>query len=135
MLARVIITDWEPGVAQSRVELSLVSETMTLRDFLRRRLAAELAGDRARLTRWCIAAGPTERALNGGPRLFGPHPAMPDDPPDPVEAGLLAVERAFAARGFVVLFDGSQIGDLDQRLTVRDHSQATFIRLVPLQGG
>ena len=41
MLARVNIVDWEPGGTKHSAELQLVSETMSLREFIHRRLVAE----------------------------------------------------------------------------------------------
>jgi len=42
---------------------------------------------------------------------------------------------AFARNGFFMIFDGRQIIDLDEVLTVEHDSALTFLRLVPLVGG
>jgi len=68
-----------------------------------------------------------------GPRVYGPGVArtylIKSEP-------LIAVAlKAFTSNGFFMIFDGRQIVDLDEVLTVEDDSAVTFLRLVPLVGG
>jgi hypothetical protein len=49
---------------------------------------------------------------------------------------LIAVAlEAFTRNGFFMIFDGRQIIDLDEVLTIEQDSAVTFLRLVPLVGG
>lgn len=43
--------------------------------------------------------------------------------------------RAFEGNGFLVLVDGRQITELDERISLEPQSQVTFLKLVPLIGG
>jgi hypothetical protein len=47
-------------------------------------------------------------------------------------------ERAcssFERNGFLVLVDGSQVSELDERIDLRADSEVQFVKLVPLVGG
>ncbi|MCU7806994.1 MAG: hypothetical protein KZQ73_03870 [Candidatus Thiodiazotropha sp. (ex Semelilucina semeliformis)] len=43
--------------------------------------------------------------------------------------------RAFESNGFFVLLDDKQLEDLNEPLTLTEHSKVSFIKLVPLVGG
>ena len=53
------------------------------------------------------------------------------DPQRQVEQAL----AAFGANGFMVLVDDRQVDDLDEIITLREHSVITFLKLIPLVGG
>jgi hypothetical protein len=47
-------------------------------------------------------------------------------------------ERAcasFERNGFLILVDGLQVGELDERIELRPESEVQFVKLVPLVGG
>jgi hypothetical protein len=150
MLARVKIVDWEPGRRKHSAELKLVSETMTLRDFIRKRLVAQAAALeqaesepskdpqyaawRNGLAQWFVVAGEQEQALNGKRRVYVPKSKSAGPRPG-IDTQMERIARAFKTKELVVLFDDIQIDELDQRVTVRDDSKVTFIRLLPLIGG
>jgi hypothetical protein len=146
-----IYDEQRPGAErQLRHRLELPAERMTARDLIRCRIEADVAihnaVERARLdgtiaaqdanrdtrNQWLVAPGGVERALNGL-RAYGPgverlHPIKSEP--------LIAVAlEAFASNGFFMIFDGRQIVDLDEVLTVEHDSAVTFLRLVPLVGG
>lgn len=143
--ARVLrVEDWVPGAAREmRPPLKLVSETMTAGDIIAARVAAECkaldiddgptpGGEQKSAAAWLVIPGRTESALNGAKRVFGP--GTSGHPPDP--ASQIAVARKGLESGeFVMLFDGRQIDGWDERITIREDSLATFIKLVPLRGG
>jgi hypothetical protein len=144
MQASVKIVDWVPGAArQSRPELRLVSQTLTAGELIAQRIAAECrtlndierltaTERRQRASAWLVVPGASERALNGH-RVFGP--GVPDPKRIDPAVQIDVARKAFEAGRFVMLFDGAQIEGWDQRITVGDDSVATFIKLVPLQGG
>jgi hypothetical protein len=144
MQASVKIVDWVPGSGrQARPALRLVSETLTAGELIAERVGAEcralaeterleLAEQRERVSAWLVVPGRLEQRLNGA-RVFGPG-ASAGKPLD-TDAHVAIARKAFEARQFVMLFDGRQIETWDERITIRDDSLATFIRLTPLRGG
>ena len=42
---------------------------------------------------------------------------------------------SFERNGFLLLVDGQQVGDLDERIDLRADSEVQFLKLVPLVGG
>jgi hypothetical protein len=143
MQASVRIVDWEPGVARrARPALRLVSQTLTAGELIAERIADECRAIDANarqdtaeplgtLGAWLVVPGKAERALNGAPRLYGPGAPRRAEP----ESETALARRAFEGGQFVMLFDGRQIEAWDERITIRDDSVATFIKLTPLRGG
>jgi len=43
--------------------------------------------------------------------------------------------KAFESNGFFILVDDSQVDDLDEVVTIKPHTQVSFIKLTPLVGG
>ncbi len=92
---------------------------------------------------WLVTPGGVERALNGDRGDYGPkEAAKPALPPPPPAANVLDSEaytreafHAFERNGFFMIFDGRQVTDLDEVLTVERDSALTFVRLVQLVGG
>jgi hypothetical protein len=140
MQAKIQIIDWELGFHQRpQPELRLVSETLTLGELIAQRINAACEARLAELqpspdlAPWAVVPGRQERALNGDGRIFGPgHEKLA---PPSSEAEIKIARKAFEDQRFVVMFDGSQIGAWDERITVREDSTATFIKLTPLKGG
>lgn len=113
--------------------LELPSERITARELIRRRVEAELPGPNAaedKAGQWLVRPGATERTLNGERGAYGPRLHVTD-----VDACVAEAFRAFERNGFFMIFDGRQVADLDEVLTVEKDSALTFIRLVPLVGG
>ena len=145
MQAAVEIVDWAPGTPrQTRPKLRLVSETLTAGELIAERVAAEcralenaenlsLAELQQHMAGWLVVPGVDERALNGRRRLFGPGAAPADGTDSDVQVAV--ARKAFSSGQFVMLFDGEQIENWDQRITIRDGSVATFIKMIPLRGG
>jgi hypothetical protein len=143
-----IYDEQRPGAErQLRHRLELPSEQMTARDLIRCRIEADVAihnaVERARLDQkiaagrdasngWLVTPGPVERALNGPRGVYGPGFHLDLIETEPLIAVAL---KAFASNGFFMIFDGRQIVDLDEVLTVEPESAVTFLRLVPLMGG
>jgi hypothetical protein len=140
-----VYDEQRPGAERElRHRLEMPAERMTARDLIRCRIEADvaihnaverarldgtIAADRLAPANWLVTPGSIERALNG-PRVYGPGSDLIDS------GGLIAVAlKAFARNGFFMIFDGRQIVDLDEVLTVEQDSAVTFLRLVPLVGG
>ena len=121
-------------------ELRLVSERITARELIRRRVDDEISQVRKGLLECSgrggsgrsflirLEPGCVEAALNR-PRQAPEPPAM--EPAVEAEAAF----EAFGARRYILLFDGRQVEDLDENLIVTPGSEAVFYRLTPLVGG
>jgi len=109
-------------------ELRLVSERITLRELLKRRIDEEVAELNAGRNEIKPLVAPTEqeRRLNG------------EKPPrrivDP-ERQLAAALEAFKRNRIVVIVDDHQVLDLDQPIVVTPTTEVRFLKLVPLVGG
>lgn len=131
--------------------LELPVERITARDLIRCRIEADVAihnaaerarfdgnsaADRGAHNEWLVMPGAVERALNGTRGAYGPG-CKPAKGMTLIESEpLIAVAlEAFARNGFFMIFDGRQVIDLDEVLTVEQDSALTFLRLVPLVGG
>jgi hypothetical protein len=152
-----IYDERRPGAARElRHRLELPIARVTARDLIRCRIEADVAlhnaaeyarhaGEAAACAatrdapnEWLVTPGAVERALNGPRGEYGPHPGVqaPRDISLIESEPLIAVAlAAFARNGFFMIFDGRQIVDLDEALTVEHDSTVTFLRLVPLVGG
>jgi hypothetical protein len=153
-----IYDERRPGAERElRHRLELPVERMTARDLIRCRIEADVAihnaVERARFdgetaaydgagrgapNEWLVTPGAVERALNGPRDAYGPRPGVksPERMALIESQPLIAVAlEAFARNGFFMIFDGRQIVDLDEVLTVEHDSTLTFLRLVPLVGG
>jgi hypothetical protein len=138
-----IYDERRPGAERElRHRLELPIEKITARDLIRCRIEADVAlhnaAERARLdgadaasTEWLVTPGAIEQALNGPRGKYGPGARTLIDS-EPLVAVAL---KAFARNGFFMIFEGRQVVDLDEVLTVADDSTVTFLRLVPLVGG
>ena len=143
-----IYDERRPGAERElRHRLELPIEQITARDLIRCRIEADVAlhnaREHARLegkiaagrdapTGWLVTPGAIEQALNGPRGVYGPGSHLAVVASEPLIAVAL---EAFARNGFFMIFDGRQVTDLDEVLTVKEDSAATFLRLVPLVGG
>lgn len=131
MSALVQIIDEVPGSApRPAVKLRLVSEKVTARELIRRRVEHEVAEYNRRPSRvfhGLVQPTDAERALNGY-RLKRPRPL---DRERQVEAAL----AAFSSNGYFMLVDDRQVESLDDELVLTETSVVNFVRLVPLVGG
>jgi ribosome-associated protein YbcJ (S4-like RNA binding protein) len=110
-------------------ELRLVSERITLRELLKRRIDEEVAG---------LNAGggdeikPLVAPMEQEVRLNGEKPTRRMVDP---ERQLAAAVEAFERRRIVIIVDGRQVLDLDQAIVVVPDTEVRFLKLVPLVGG
>jgi hypothetical protein len=128
MTAMLTFRDQRPGSAKGIArQLQLTSNRITARELVRHRIEADIEADFAnRRSAWLVTPGDTERALNGE---RGPYVQFD------VDAYTEVAFQAFERNGFFMIFDGRQVTDLDEVLTVERDSALTFVRLVPMVGG
>lgn len=129
------------GERRPALELRLVSERITARELIRRRIAdevetanrerAEFAAGHARNRSFLIPLGDgtPEARLN----LASARPSRTRLFDEAVEYDR-AIE-AFGRNQFILLFDERQISDLDEAIAVTPDSEAVFLYLTPLIGG
>jgi hypothetical protein len=106
----------------------VATSSITLRELIRARVEQEV--DRfnqadCEVFRGLIQPEENERILNG----VRQRPVL-----DPEKQFTRAVQ-SFEANGFLVIVDGRQITDLDDRFHLTPRSAITFLKLVPLMGG
>ena len=129
--ATVTICDETPGGQRhASFRLELVSERISLRELIRRRVQAEVeAYNRATPEYFHGLVQPTdaERMLNGyrlKQRRQLDWKAQCDKALD-----------GFGCNGFFVLFEGRQLESLDEEIVIGPGAEVRFIKLVPLVGG
>jgi hypothetical protein len=113
-----------------RFTLRLASERISAREIIDRRVREEVAAyNRNRTEHFYGLVQPSdaERLLNGY-RMRKQHAI------DANEQCEKAIE-AFDRNGFLLLVNDRQIESLDEPLILGDHTDVTFIKLVPLVGG
>jgi len=127
MLVALKIVDQTLGSAPIARELRLVSERITLRELLKRRIDEEVAELNAGRDEIKPLVAPTawERRLNGekSRRVVDP------------ERQLGAAVEAFERRRIVIIVDRRQVLDLDEAIVVTAGTEVRFLKLVPLVGG
>jgi hypothetical protein len=108
----------------------ILSETIPLREVIRRRVYQEVTEYNARQTgnfQGLVQPTDAERTLNG----YRINTARRLD----WEAQYEKAVEAFARRGFIVLVNDHQVADLDAPVELRAGAAVTFLKLVPLVGG
>jgi hypothetical protein len=110
-------------------ELRLVSERITLRELLKRRIDEEVAALNAGRDEIMPLVAPTEQER----RLNGEKPTQHRSV-DP-ERQLTAAVEAFERTRIVLIVDGRQVLDLDEPIIVTPNTEVRFLKLVPLVGG
>jgi len=111
-------------------KIRLDAGPMTLRDLIRDRLQQEV--DRYNQTlpetfQGLVQPEESEQILNG----FRLKTKRPLD----WEAQCRRAYFSFEKNGFLVLVDGKQVTELDERFDLKENSEIDFIKLVPLVGG
>jgi hypothetical protein len=109
-------------------ELRLVSERITLRELLKRRIDEEVAALNAGSDEIRPLVAPTERER----RLNGEKPTHRSVDP---ERQLTAAVEAFERTRVVIIVDSRQVLDLDEPIVVTPDTEVRFLKLVPLVGG
>jgi len=130
-LAVTLIDETTSGDVVGKTTLKLVSERVTLRELITQRIREEVdkfnQQKKQEIFNGLVQPSDTEKSLNGykmrKPRLIE------------FDEQLLLALRAFESNGFFVLLDDKQVEDLDETLTLSEHSRVGFIKLVPLVGG
>ena len=129
-----------PG-RRSGGELHLVSERMTPREIIRRRVENEVAelnnqrrmkaGATASTRSFLVDSGssPPELLLNAKRSPKGPLALL--DAESETDRAL----TAFGKRAFILLVDDRQVEDPDAAVTVGQGSEVVFLYLTPLKGG
>jgi|SRR5262245_16134292 len=108
-------------------ELRLVSERITLRELLKRRIDEEVVALNAGGDEVRPLVAPTEQER----RLNGEKPARKIDP----ERQLTAAVEAFERTRIVIIVDGRQVLNLDEQIVATPDTEVRFLKLVPLVGG
>jgi hypothetical protein len=130
-LAINLIDQTTSGDVYAKTHLKLVSERMTLRELIALRIRDEVnrfnKEQQDGVFAGLVQPNDTEVAINGF-RMRKPRQIDFDKQLN------MAIE-AFQSNGFFVLLDDQQIVDLDEPLTLREASDVSFIKLVPLVGG
>lgn len=109
--------------------LEFLDETITAREFLRRRIYEEVQNHNTKPVEAYngLVQPLLEQTLNGTeaklPRQLN------------WEAQYQTALEAFANNGFIMLWNDQQIENLDQLLELHEGSEATFLKLVALVGG
>jgi hypothetical protein len=128
------------GERRPALELKLVSERITARDLIRRRIADEVeTANRTRAEHGAghaisrsflipLGADSPETRLNAPAR-----PARPKLFDEKTEYARAI--RAFEKHQFILLFDERQIERLDDEIALTEDSEAVFLYLTPLIGG
>jgi len=127
-----IVDQTTSGEAIGEFRLELVSDRVTVREVIERRVRHEVEAFNAKaelgLFRGLVEPTDAERVLNGGIRLKKRRRL---DPEKQVAAAL----KGFATNGFFMLAEGRQLESLDEELFVTGEALVTFVKLVPLVGG
>jgi len=126
-----IVDQSTSGEALAEFRLELVSDKVTVREVIERRVRHEVEAFNAQseqsFFRGLVEPTGAERVLNGvrlkkNRRL---------DPDEQVAAAL----KGFETNGFFMLAEGRQMESLDEELFVTGEGLITFVKLVPLVGG
>lgn len=129
------------NVRRPAVELKLVSERITPREIIQRRVESEVealnnrklayaAGQlRSRSFLIDVEATSPEAVLNA-PLGVGRKPVLAR-----VEREAARAFQAFERQRFIMLLEDKQIEGLDDEVTLRAESQIVFLYLMPLKGG
>lgn len=115
---------------EARFTLTLVSERVTAREIISRRVREEVAAYNAHLpeTFHGLAQPADAELLLNGYRMRGPKRI---DAERQCEKALQAFDR----NGFLLLVNDRQLESLDEPIVIGDRADVTFIKLVPLVGG
>jgi hypothetical protein len=129
MTLTLSIFDETPSGKQSSAgDFCFDTETLTLRELIRRRVQQEVERfnrSDAQVFQGLIQPSETECILNG----------VRERPVLDWEKQYAKAITAFGGNGFLVLVDDRQITDLDQNLRLTAQTKVAFLKLIPLVGG
>ncbi|TXF86666.1 hypothetical protein FUA23_19375 [Neolewinella aurantiaca] len=132
MMGLIVIKDETLfGVVTQEQRLTIVKETLTLRDIITARVEEEVRKHNATISeryQYLIDLSPAEKRLNLGNKLKRKKSI---DPQEPV---LKAIE-AFRANAFFVLVGNQQVDDLEEVIPASRELEVSFVKLTPLIGG
>ncbi len=127
------------------MELRLVSEKVTVRDIISRRVADEVEAVNAERLSYAIRHEQTRSFLipieKGSvedqlkPSLLDRIKKRPNQNLLDANKEIKRAIEAFESRRFLLLFDDRQIEDLDYEIPLMPDSEVVFLRLSPLKGG
>jgi hypothetical protein len=123
-----IFDETTSGKRRSAGDFCFDTETLTLRELIRRRVQQEVERfnqSDVQVFQGLVQPRETERILNG----------VRQRPVLDWEKQYAKAITAFQSNGFLVLVDGRQITDLDQSLQLTTQTKVAFLKLVPLIGG
>ena len=127
-----IIDQTTSGEELGTLRLELVSERITVRELIERRVRHEVEAFNAKneqgFFRGLVEPTDAERVLNGGVRLKKQRRLDPDEQ-------VAAALKGFESNGFFMLAEGRQMESLDEELFLTGEARVTFVKLVPLVGG
>jgi hypothetical protein len=129
MTTITIIDETLPGKRHS-FNLEFLDESITLREFIRRRVYEDVKDYNASATevfRGLVQPSVLEQKLN--PQRIKERSKID------WEAQYKKALEAFEGRGFIVLVDNVQVDDLDAQIELRTGTEVTFLKLVALVGG
>ena len=118
------------GTITNQFEISLESDSLTVRDLITKRVSIEIENYNKRLPQYfngLIEPKEAERTLNG-------YKLKPKQLID-VEKQVYIALDAFQKNGFFVLVDNEQLEELEQQVVLKSTSRISFVKLTPLVGG
>jgi len=119
-----------PGKRSSAQAVFVQESAMTAKELIRSRVQQEVERyNQSRPEVFCGLVQPeeSEQILNG----FRMRTKRPLDWKVQFERACCSFER----NGFLLLVDGRQVSELDDRINLRPDSEVQFVKLVPLVGG
>ena len=126
----VICDELLNGTITNQFEISLESDSLTVRDLITKRVSIEIENYNKRLPQYfngLIEPKEAERTLNG-------YKLKPKQLID-VEKQVYIALDAFQKNGFFVLVDDEQLEELEQQVVLKSTSKISFVKLTPLVGG
>lgn len=118
------------GTITNQFEISLESDSLTVRDLIVKRVSVEIDNYNKRLPEYfngLIEPKEAERTLNG-------YKLKPKQLID-VEKQVYIALDAFQKNGFFVLVDNEQLDELEHQVVFKSTSKISFVKLTPLVGG
>ena len=119
-----------PGTRSSAQAVVVEESAMTAKELIRSRVQQEVEHHNQSLPevfRGLVQPEESEQILNG----FRMRTKRPLDWKVQLELAC----RSFEQNGFLLLVDGRQVSELDERINLRPDSEVQFVKLVPLVGG
>ncbi len=118
------------GTVTNQFEIELISAAITVKELITKRVTVEIENYNKRLPQYfngLIEPTNAERTLNGyklkAKQLID------------AEKQVYIALNAFQKNGFFILVDNEQLEELEQRVTLKDTSKISFVKLTPLVGG